>query len=82
VCRVQLVGGIVERYPGSLPRDEALPYLTCLTHTVTDCRRADLMMHVQRCLRAFATHWGQIGAGITNHQATNLWNQVWMASLR
>ncbi|WAR09126.1 ATM-like protein [Mya arenaria] len=46
--RLQLVTGILDKHPSSFPQDETLPYLTCLSQIVGDCKRADLMNHVQR----------------------------------
>ncbi|XP_052812043.1 serine-protein kinase ATM-like isoform X2 [Mya arenaria] len=83
---LQLVTGILDKHPSSFPQDETLPYLTCLSQIVGDCKRADLMNHVQRCIRAFVSNWdkvlGESSTDNTQQLAKTHWNQIWMASLR
>ncbi|XP_053392108.1 serine-protein kinase ATM-like, partial [Mercenaria mercenaria] len=85
VSWLQLVTGLVSRYTDSIPRDEVMPYLTCLSHALSDCKRTDLMVYIMRCIKSFVVNWDQIVTVETEsltEQSKSTWNQIWMVALR
>ncbi|XP_060578238.1 serine-protein kinase ATM-like [Ruditapes philippinarum] len=82
---LQLVTGLVSKYTDSIPRDEVIPYLLCLSHALSDCKRTDLMVYIMRCIKSFVVSWDTIVAMETDtliEQAKSTWNQIWMVTLR
>ncbi|XP_041351980.1 serine-protein kinase ATM-like isoform X2 [Gigantopelta aegis] len=81
---LQLVSRLVEKYPASIPGDQLLPLLQCLSQLLTDCKRSDILRHLFGCLEKIVHGYQCFGyipvCTLTSSRA--LWLNIWSASLR
>ena len=83
--RLQLILGLVTKYPSSLPEEEAAGLLSSLQSVQAETKHPETLRWVLRCLRGVARSQQQCGADwvpATRTQVEPIWVKVWAATLR